>query len=59
MTLQNIPVSIVICLAVTGIGALQGGVHRLFHGQSRPILRDKFDWQMDKRDELLEVKGNN
>ncbi|GBG23939.1 Hypothetical Protein FCC1311_001582 [Hondaea fermentalgiana] len=51
----NIPAIAVVVLGVAGIGSLQGGVTYLFHGDKpRPILRDNFDFMMEKRDERLE-----
>lgn len=51
--LQNIPALAIITLAVAGVGALPYAVHRLYYGEPRKVGRDRWDWEMDKRDERL------
>mmetsp|Transcript_5809 Transcript_5809/g.11930 ORF Transcript_5809/g.11930 Transcript_5809/m.11930 type:complete len:84 (+) Transcript_5809:165-416(+) len=54
----NLPAFGAVILGVAGIGGLQGGVHYLFHGENpRPILRDNFDFMMERRDARLEKES--
>jgi hypothetical protein len=54
---QNAPGLVIIALAIAGIGALPYGVHRLYYGEPRKVGRDRWDFEMDKRDtRLLEMK---
>lgn len=50
---QNAPGLIIITLAIAGIGALPYGVHRLYYGEARKVGRDRWDFEMDKRDARL------
>ena len=49
--LQVIPGLAVITLAVAGAGALPYGVERLYRGKPKKVGRDRWDFEMDKRDE--------
>ena len=50
---QNAPGLLVITFAIAGIGALPYGVHRLYYGEARKVGRDRWDFEMDKRDARL------
>jgi len=50
---QNAPGLIIIAVSIAGIGALPYGVHRLYHGEARKVGRDRWDFEMDKRDARL------
>ena len=59
---QNLPGITVIILAVAGIGALPYGVHRLYYGEHRKTQLDRFDFEMNKRDQRIkdaQKKNNN
>lgn len=47
---QNAPGLIVMVFAIAGIGALPYGVHRVYYGEARKIGRDRWDFEMEKRD---------
>jgi hypothetical protein len=54
---QNAPGLIIIAFAIAGIGALPYGVHRLYYGEPRKVGRDRWDFEMDKRDvRLIEAR---
>jgi hypothetical protein len=54
---QNAPGLLIIAFAIAGIGALPYGVHRVYYGEARKVGRDRWDFEMAKRDfRLTETK---
>jgi hypothetical protein len=54
---QNAPGLLVIVVSIAGIGALPYGVHKLYYGEARKVGRDRWDFEMDKRDgNLVEMR---
>ena len=51
--LQIIPGAAVIVLGVAAAGVLPWGVHRLYHGEGRKVNRDRWDFEMERRDDRL------
>ena len=50
---QNLPVGLVFTGCIAFIGLSQYGVHYAYHGQQKQVMRDAWDYQMEKRDKLL------
>jgi hypothetical protein len=57
--LQVIPGLAVITIAVIGAGVLPNAVERLYQGKPRKVGRDRWDFEMDKRDERLLLEARN
>jgi hypothetical protein len=53
MSWQNLPGIAVIVLAVAGMGALPAAVNYMHTGEPRKLGRDRWDYEMDKRDVRL------
>eukprot|EP00187_Rhodella_violacea_P002770 CAMPEP_0174896972 /NCGR_PEP_ID=MMETSP0167-20121228/11131_1 /TAXON_ID=38298 /ORGANISM="Rhodella maculata, Strain CCMP736" /LENGTH=68 /DNA_ID=CAMNT_0016136675 /DNA_START=8 /DNA_END=214 /DNA_ORIENTATION=- len=47
---ECIPPFLIITFGVAGIGAIQSGVHRLFHDEPRKVGSDLFERKMQERD---------
>ena len=44
---------LIIAVSIAGVGALPYGVHRLYYGEGRKVGRDRWDFEMDRRDVRL------
>lgn len=50
MPWESLPPLIIITGAITAMGAIQQGVHRVFHGKPKAVAADAWDRQLDRRD---------
>jgi len=48
-----IPIGIIVG-AITAMGGLQGGLHKLFSGKPKPVQPDRWDLLMAERDRMLD-----
>jgi hypothetical protein len=57
MPLESLPPFIIITAAITAMGAIQGGIHKLYAGKPKAVGVDSWDRLLAVRDARIEQEG--